>query len=99
MYHCRDVLEWNIKQFGRDLRDCLYEFKQKLTDIDETTYPQFQRVNVVIDRRATEDNKNKIIMFQPPDDCNTIPNAEIPPEYYFDLSRRCLIPRSGILYE
>lgn len=59
------------------------------------SYPQHRRINIVIDRRKKDEDQNKLIMFIPPNDCNTIPSRHIP-EKYFDLSRICLIPRSGI---
>ena len=76
------------------MKECFKDFKAKLKNIDTKTYPQFKRVNVIFDRR--DKNKQALIIFQPPDTCDTIPNELIPPEYYFDLSRRCLIPRSGM---
>ena len=35
-----------------------------------------------------------MLFYIPPKDCNTVPSDHVP-ELFFDLARRCLIPRKG----
>merc|ERR1719245_1840944 len=72
------------------------QFRKELSDKDDT-YPQHGRFNVIIDRRdcyTKSNDTDPLIMFDPPNDCNSIPHQHLA-EKYFDLSRICLIPRSG----
>eukprot|EP01084_Bolivina_argentea_P105331 188602_1 len=72
----------------------LFGFCRKLK-MNREKYPQYSRLNIIVDRRNAYDKKTKdpLILFEPPDYCNKIPKEQHPPELYFDLSRRCLIPR------
>lgn len=59
-------------------------------------YKSHRRVNVIIDRRNVNSKKDAIIVFDPPSDCNTIPNIyHDVPEVFNDQSRQCLIPALG----
>merc|ERR1719245_1871851 len=71
------------------------QFRKELSDKDDT-YPQHGRFNVIIDRRdcyTKSNDTDELIIFDPPNDCNTIPHQHLA-EKYFDLSRMCLIPKS-----
>ena len=63
---------------------------------NEYKYQSHRRLNIIIDRRNIDDEKDTVIVFEPPSDCNTIPkeHADIP-EIFFDQSRTCLIPKLG----
>eukprot|EP01084_Bolivina_argentea_P273155 465228_1 len=64
------------------------------------SYPMNHRFNVIVDRRdiykTDTDEGDKLIVFEPPSDCNKLSNVSLA-ECYFDLSRLCLIPQAGYL--
>ena len=67
--------------------------KDKDYHLDE--YPQNHRFSIFVDRRndkPTNGNKDEIIIFQHPADCNTLPPDHVP-EIGFEFIRKCLIPR------
>eukprot|EP01084_Bolivina_argentea_P104742 187537_1 len=60
-------------------------------------YPQSKRFCILIDRRNPKNVKNKkdeIIFFEPPANCDTLPNNHVA-EWYFESTRQCLIPRKA----
>ena len=52
-----------------------------------------RRLNAIIDMR--DPVNNRLIAFDCPSNCNNVPPEHLA-ESYFDLSRRCLIPRPGM---
>ena len=82
----------------------LYQrFRSELADknkkINLREYPHRKRFNVFVDRRNyTNDKKwkDKITIFEPPSNCDTIPNEHIS-EVFYQSSRHCLIPNKGII--
>eukprot|EP01084_Bolivina_argentea_P181554 313538_1 len=55
-------------------------------------YPKQKRFCTVCDRQYLQNcMKDSIIMFEPPDDCNTIPFEHVP-EWYFNASKTCIVP-------
>eukprot|EP01083_Nonionella_stella_P100251 282482_1 len=79
------------------LQDGFFQLRDKIQNKDKT-YPSGRRFNMIIDRRVQskthKNDKDVLIMFEPPADCNRLPKISIP-ETYFDLSRLCLIPKEG----
>ena len=58
----------------------------------------------MLDRRKPNDKDNadknilesdELIIFEPPNDSNTFPKEQAQPMFYFDMSRRCVIPNIG----
>ena len=88
----------------REIRSKWEGFRQLLREKDDTfsgkTYPRQRRFEIFIDRRKngndnSDDNeKDKMLFFQPPKDCNSMPNNHLA-ELYFETVRKCLIPRVG----
>ena len=103
-------IDENIQNTGDDPDDiaarcekyAYNEFYNKLGNEDiageKFRYPQNRRLNFVFDRRdyykQSKDEKDYIILFTPPSNCSEVPSDHVP-EIFFDLSRRCLIPREG----
>eukprot|EP01084_Bolivina_argentea_P111351 198703_1 len=70
---------------------------KKYKGVEFLQYPRNKRFVSVIDRRKNEEEKmsgDELILFEPPDVCNTIPKSAVP-EWYFDSSRTCVIPNIG----
>ncbi len=45
----------------------------------------------MIDRRGAKDN---MIMFEPPDDSNTLPDKHVL-DWYFNAGKTCIVPSKG----
>eukprot|EP01084_Bolivina_argentea_P135574 238875_1 len=80
----------------RFLMDTFKEFSNKLakdkyndSKYNMENYPKQKRFCTLIDRR--DEKSDSIIMFEPPDDCNTVPEEHVP-EWYFNASKTCIVP-------
>merc|ERR1712176_564639 len=99
MYDCSldDQCHENIELIQDELIKGFREVREQLNNQNGSCL-QYRRFNTIIDRRDFYKNNgnhnDKLIIFEPPSDCNTIPHQHLA-EKYFDLSRMCLIPRSG----
>ena len=90
----------NITQrLDKIINTALFELKSKTNVQQKVNYPQYRRINMVVDLREEymKDKQNMFTVFEPPTG-NIIPKQPHPAELYFDLSRRCLIPRPGITF-
>eukprot|EP01084_Bolivina_argentea_P237490 399125_1 len=72
------------------------EFKDELSKsskgYDANTYPTRKRFNILADRR---EEKDKMTFFEPPSCCDSLPETNHVPEWYFESVRKCIIPRKG----
>eukprot|EP00486_Rosalina_sp_Unknown_P016080 CAMPEP_0201594826 /NCGR_PEP_ID=MMETSP0190_2-20130828/192025_1 /ASSEMBLY_ACC=CAM_ASM_000263 /TAXON_ID=37353 /ORGANISM="Rosalina sp." /LENGTH=1042 /DNA_ID=CAMNT_0048054591 /DNA_START=564 /DNA_END=3693 /DNA_ORIENTATION=- len=83
----------NVNYLKNRRVNMVIDLKKSKTNVN---YLKNRRVNMVIDLREEyrKDDQNVFAVFEPPKTCNTIPvDPLLPPEYYFDQSRICLIPR------
>eukprot|EP01083_Nonionella_stella_P008156 23541_1 len=97
----RKTLNINDKQRGprfwmetfRDLCTALEENKYgKKSDYNMSEYPRKKRFCTMIDRREGGDEKeDSMIMFEPPDDSNTLPDQHVP-SWYFNAGKTCIVP-------
>ncbi len=87
-------------------QNALREFSTTLSKNGHNTmsYPQHERFCVVVDRRKRTETEYKnefehgnqsddLLIFQPPNDCNSFPKGSYPPEIYFERSKQCLLPK------
>merc|ERR1712228_714107 len=61
-------------------------------------YPRRHRFCSFLDQRKPDDkdNKDELIFFEPPKNCNSFPEKDQPqPMFYFDMSRTCIVPHIG----
>eukprot|EP01084_Bolivina_argentea_P120587 213768_1 len=79
---------------------------KKYKGLEFMEYPRNKRFVTIIDRRTIGNNddendekkehkqshNNGLLFFEPPNECNTLPKGSIP-EWYFDSSRTCIIPK------
>eukprot|EP01084_Bolivina_argentea_P094902 170630_1 len=93
--------EIDIESYDQIARKCIKNAFTKLRGQikgHDGKYPQNRRVNIIIDRRdyykTKPDDKDKLIVFEPPNDCSELSHTDIP-ECFFDLSRQCLIPTAA----
>lgn len=90
-YHTFEM-DKDLKDTSLVLRSVINEFnkyKEKLKDKDKN-YPQKRRFITFIDRRDGDKN-DKITIFDPPNDCNNIPDNHVP-EWFFNATKTCIIP-------
>eukprot|EP01083_Nonionella_stella_P000688 1954_1 len=80
----------NTVSLTRQLVTTYRQFKKELEPQNVIHYPSRQRFNVVIDRRNGDNDS--WTFFDPPGNCNQMPNKPHVPEWYFSASRQCLIP-------
>ena len=90
--------EDNIKKKDNLLQPIYDKFKKQ---INNNSYPYKRRFCMILDRRNyfrkkqifTHENnkKDKIIFYEPPQNCNVIPDWNVP-EWQYDSVRSCLIP-------
>jgi len=77
------------------------QLKQKYSGKELQEYPRNHRFCSVFDRRAADKSKgiidgDELIFFEPPDDCNTFPEKKHLPMFYFETSRKCIIPGEDV---
>eukprot|EP01084_Bolivina_argentea_P078948 143276_1 len=71
-----------------------FKTKNKLEDTSEYDYIHNKRLIAFIDRRMSKRNNasdDDIWMYEPPCNCQTIPNNAVP-EFYMNSSKMCLLP-------
>eukprot|EP01084_Bolivina_argentea_P136261 239991_1 len=66
------------------------QLKYKYGD-DINQYPRQKRFCTVFDQQSDDRNKHSMFMFEPSDDCNTLPTQHVP-EWYFNASDICIVP-------
>ena len=72
----------------KDELSLLSHYKQNADELK--SYPKRKRFCIFVDRRA---DKDKITMFEPPSNCNTMPKKHVS-EWYFNASKVCILPGS-----
>merc|ERR1712228_654239 len=83
-----DAIERSIGEKLKDFRSVLKEKKSQY--YDAKTYPHQRRFSLFVDRRT---KKDKMTMFEPPNDCNKFEKDHVP-EIGFEFLRKCVIPQS-----
>ena len=79
-----------FKEFSKDLKENKYDKNKNKYDMSQ--YPRKKRFCSMIDRRG--DGDDELIMFEPPDDSNTMPDKHVP-DWYFNAGKTCIIPSMG----
>mmetsp|Transcript_31106 Transcript_31106/g.27379 ORF Transcript_31106/g.27379 Transcript_31106/m.27379 type:complete len:536 (-) Transcript_31106:14-1621(-) len=92
--NCRYVgTKMNLNQV-KDSQVMLDRFTSIYNEFKEgDTYPTKRRFNVAIDRR--EDKDGLILFFEPPSNCDKMPEDGHVIEWYFNATKQCLIPGKG----
>eukprot|EP01084_Bolivina_argentea_P106124 190013_1 len=97
----------NGYRYMRGYGECFDKFRVNLMETKGdkfAEYPRNHRLCSLIDRRQPkEENKkyvrkeDEIIFYEPPKDCNRIPNQEEAEVdlWYFDSSKTCILPNTG----
>eukprot|EP01084_Bolivina_argentea_P118552 210324_1 len=92
-----------VAQFN-EFKDALNSDKPNKTDLvdkdplkihrayDPKSYPHRKRFEVLVDRREAKD---KMTFFEPPFVCDSLPETDHVPEWFFESVRKCIIPRKG----
>ena len=91
---------------GQRISDLFGELRQEMSKKYENpsmqqTYPRRHRFVSVVDRRVPEQKENdkhgiisgdELVMFEPTEDCNKFPKGKHVPMFYFETSRKSIIP-------
>jgi len=78
-----------FKEFSGELGNSKYKDKP----YDMKQYPRKKRFCAYIDRRGDSKDED-LIMFEPPDDANSLPDKHVP-EWYFNAAKTVIIPSGG----
>merc|ERR1719229_459916 len=67
------------------------QFSSGMNDINsKDSFMRNKRLISMVDRRS-DDDKDKVFMYEPPENCRNIPRNSLP-EWYIGASRMCLLP-------
>eukprot|EP01084_Bolivina_argentea_P155425 270844_1 len=70
---------------------------KKYKTFEHNPYPKKHRFCIFIDRRkslSNNDTTDEVIFFEPPNDCNEIPDDPYTQLWFFDSSQTCIIPNT-----
>eukprot|EP01083_Nonionella_stella_P046149 123562_1 len=92
--HRDDEKSVPIARIKRQFQEQFGTFRHKLSQDKGDAYPHNHRFCCLVDRR--QPNGDALIFYEPPGDCNRIPNEEQQEVdlWYFDASRTCILPQS-----
>eukprot|EP01084_Bolivina_argentea_P031652 58583_1 len=85
----------NTLSYPQRERFCVIVDRRQKTKLNLYTETEYANKNELEQKQNHDQHEfDNLIFFQPPNDCNCLPNGSYPPEIYFERSKQCLLPKS-----
>merc|ERR1712013_97354 len=94
LVRAKSVLEFEHRGFIDPFKDFV---EKNEMGKKHKAYPRMRRFCAIVDRRKGESEKDELIFFEPPKNCNSFPEHKdgYVQLWYFDTSKTCILPQKG----